>query len=58
MTVQKPKHSIPSLSIHADPSEDYYLLSDVLAEDKELRIKLKRKRLVRPNEVIVHELPE
>ena len=32
------------------PSEDYYLFSDALPEDKELRQQLQRQRLVRERE--------
>ena len=32
------------------PSEDYYLFSDALPEDKELRQQLQRRRLVRERE--------
>ena len=35
-----------------DPSEDYYLMSDALPADKELRVRLQRKRLVRVNVAI------
>ena len=31
---------------HSEPSEEFYLLSEALPEDKELRLYLQRKRLV------------